>query len=500
MPTRVSLPKVCVALGLPDPGALLSQARREIQEGERLLEFRLDSLADPRSGILVIRKVTEENPETIILATCRRKDNRGGFDGSVSQQIAILSSAIDAGARAVDLEIESIEGGPSDYEQLRRACFIVSYHNWESTPALDPIVRRLTRVEADYYKLVTTAKKPSDINRVLTAVKPAARSKWILLTMGELGFPARVLGPPLGTAYTYAAPSNIAGTAPGQVSSHCLRHLYRIEKVTKAAKIYGVIADPVKHSISPVVHNRGFQARRLDAIYVPFLVPPAQLRDFMQLGAKLPLGGFSVTIPHKQRIMRHLEVIEPLARRIGAVNTVWKKAGKWRGTNTDIFGVTAPLSRRIKLAKARVLVAGSGGAARGAAFSLIDAGASVTITGRTFDKVKALARATGATGKATNQLGDEHFDAVVHATPLGMHPDEEGCFFEGDIPADIVFDMVYNPAKTMLLQHAEEQGRQVISGLEMFMEQAAHQFEIFTGESAPRPAMEKAALEALGLS
>ncbi len=123
-----------------------------------------------------------------------------------------------------------------------------------------------------------------------------------------------------------------------------LRHLYRAEKFSRAAKIYGVIADPVRHSISPAVHNRAFQAHRLDAVYLPFLVQPAQLKDFFILAESLPVAGFSVTIPHKQKIMRYLDVVDPLARRIGAVNTVWKKAGKWRGANTDAEAVTIPLS------------------------------------------------------------------------------------------------------------------------------------------------------------
>ena len=197
---------------------------------------------------------------------------------------------------------------------MKHATFIVSYHNWEATPPLDGVVKRLTKVDADLYKLVTTAKKPSDFVRVLNSIKPAARSKWILLAMGESGLPSRVLAPAFGCSYTYAAPSCIEGTASGQISAWSLRHLYRAEKISRAAKIYGVIADPVKHSISPAVHNRGFQARRMDSVYLPFLVAPSQLRDFMDVCDKLPVYGFSVTIPHKQRIMRYLDTIDPLAR------------------------------------------------------------------------------------------------------------------------------------------------------------------------------------------
>lgn len=500
MTTRVSFPKVCVALGIPDVDKFVAQARHEIDQGERFLEFRLDYLKNIEAGINAMRTITEEFPDTIVLATCRRQENHGHFVGSIEEQCRVLSSAITSGARAVDLEIESAEVRGVPLDDLRRARFVVSYHNWDNTPALDPVVRRMSKIDADLYKLVTTAKKPSDCVRVLNAVKPVGRGKWILLAMGEMGFPTRVLAPAAGFAYTYAAPSCVEGTASGQVSAKTLRHLYRVEKITRAAKIFGVIADPVRHSISPAVHNRGFQAKRLDAVYLPFLVPPPQLRDFMQSCDKLPVCGLSVTIPHKQRIIRYLDTVEPLARRIGAVNTVWKKAGKWRGTNTDIYGVTGPLARKLKLAKSTVLVAGNGGAARGAVFALMDAGAKVTITGRNPDNVKSLARATGAEAMSSDKLGDAYFDAFVHATPLGMHPHDDACFFPDEIPADVVFDMVYNPAKTLLLRRAEEQGREVIPGLEMFMEQAARQFEIFTGEPAPRPAMEKAAIEALGLS
>ncbi len=130
-----------------------------------------------------------------------------------------------------------------------------------------------------------------------------------------------------------------------------------------------MIADPVRHSISPAVHNRAFQARRLDAVYLPFLVQPGKLKDFFVLAQKLPLAGFSVTLPHKQKVIRYLDQIDPLARRIGAVNTVWRKAGKWKGANTDAAGVTVPLEKLLRLGKASILIAGNGGAARGAAFA-----------------------------------------------------------------------------------------------------------------------------------
>jgi 3-dehydroquinate dehydratase/shikimate dehydrogenase len=306
-----------------------------------------------------------------------------------------------------------------------------------------------------------------------------------------------VLSPVFGGIYTYAAPMFAEGTAAGQVSAKYLRHLYRVERLNKGAKIYGVIADPVRHSISPAVHNRAFQSRRLDAVYLPFLVTPPQLRDFFSMAEKLPLAGFSVTIPHKQKIIRYLDVVEPLARRIGAVNTVWRKAGKWRGTNTDAAGVTEPLAKHVRLRKASVLIVGNGGAARGAAFALSDAGARIALVGRNPDRVRALAKVCGAEALLREQLPQQHFDAVVHATPLGMFPHVNDCFFEGAIPADVVFDMVYNPMETLLVQRARDQKKVVIPGCQMFIDLAVRQFEIWTGESAPRAAMEKAVIEAL---
>jgi 3-dehydroquinate dehydratase/shikimate dehydrogenase len=495
---RISLPRICIALGFPETETLLAHARKEYDAGERFLEVRLDYLASPEQGVAAIRKFLSRHADCTILATCRRHQNHGKYNGSIEEQLRILEAAIEAGAKAVDIEIESAENCADRIEALRgRAYLLISYHNYSGTPPLDPLLRRMSRLPADGYKIVTTARKPSDNSRVLTLARAYAKTPMVLLAMGETGFPTRVLSTALGGLYTYAAPTTAEGTASGQVCARQLRHLYRVEKFTKDARIYGVIADPVRHSISPAVHNRAFQARRADAVYLPFLVKPAQLKDFLILAEKLPLAGFSVTIPHKQRILRYLDIVDPLARRIGAVNTVWRKGGKWRGTNTDVDGVLGPLQRRLKLSKASVLVVGNGGAARGAAYALADAGAQLSITGRNLDRVRALAKACGAEALSREQAEARMFDALIHATPLGMHPKVDQSFFEDKVPAKIVFDMVYNPLETRLTRLAKDRGATIIPGLEMFLEQAVKQFEIWTGETAPRSVMEKAALEAL---
>jgi 3-dehydroquinate dehydratase/shikimate dehydrogenase len=276
-----------------------------------------------------------------------------------------------------------------------------------------------------------------------------------------------------------------------------LRALYRIDKFSKDAKIFAVVADPVRHSVSPHVHNRAFQSRRIDAVYVPLLVSPNQLRDFFQFAHDLPLSGFSVTIPHKRRIMRYLDYVDPLARRIGAVNTVVRKAGKWRGSNTDAEAVSGPLAKLVNLQKATALIIGNGGAARGAACALADAGTKVALTGRNPDRVRALARLVNGEPMSHEQVMLRHFDIVINATPVGMWPNCNESPFDGSIPGEIVFDMVYNPLETTLIRRAREQGKQIVPGLKMFIEQAVRQFELWTGETAPRSAMETAALDAL---
>lgn len=507
-----SLPRICVALGCAERPQLERLALHACDNGEDFLEIRLDMLQRPSAGIAVIRRLLRRYPETLIVATCRRKANGGEFAGSVREELEVLQTAGAAGAALLDVEIETAEAALEAVENLRRnARVIVSYHNFERTPALAQVLRRMKKVPADLYKLATTARKPSDNLRVLSILTAGREAPVMALAMGEMGVPSRILGPARNSAFTFAAPDaapanqkrgakklSAAPTAPGQFTACKLRNWYQVHKRQASAKVYGVIADPVAHSLSPLLHNRAFRSRRLDAIYVPFQVPPASLTDFFRVAEQLPLAGFSVTLPHKQRVIRHLGSVDALARRIGAVNTVFRRGGKLCGTNTDALGVTVPLEKRMRLAKAKALVVGNGGAARGAIFALLDKGAEVTLTGRSAQRVRSLALSCGVESIDRDKLGRHHFDVLIHATPLGMQPNIDKCFFPGPIPADVVFDMVYNPLDTKLLKNAREQGKETVAGLEMFLTQAAAQFEIWTGERAPQAVMRNAMLEFLG--
>ncbi len=502
----MQLPPICVALGCETASELERFARRSAEAGERFFEFRLDSLDDPESGIGVIRRTVRRFPRVIILATCRRISNGGEFAGGLDEQGRLLDQAITAGAALVDVEIESIEQTPELIGRFRAgARLVLSYHDFEKTPPLDRVVSRLTKFPADIYKVATTAQKPSDNLRILELPLRHQGTPLAVMAMGETGTPTRVLGPSRGSLFTFSFPDPIAAgrgratkpTAPGQMTTSLLRRRYRSAKLSTDTRVLGVVAYPAGHSMSPALHNRAFQSRRVDAVYLPFEVEPGRVGNFFRFVEALPVAGLSVTIPHKRSVMRYLNSLDPLAARIGAVNTIFRRKGKLRGTNTDAAGVTVPLGNRMPLKRASVLVVGNGGAARAAAFSLKHEGARVTLSGRNPGRVRKLAKACGAAALDREALAGTHFDALVHATPIGMHPHSDGCFFEDEIPADLVFDMVYNPLETVLLKRARAQGKTVIQGLEMFLEQAAAQFEIWTGETAPRAVMQRAVLQAI---
>jgi 3-dehydroquinate dehydratase/shikimate dehydrogenase len=265
-----SWPRICVALGFSSASQLTQAAEREYKDGNTLLEFRLDLVADPESGIQVIREFRKKYSATEILATCRHRSNHGSFNGTIEQQIRILDAAAHAGSTALDLEIESAERAPSDLHTLREsAALIVSYHNFERTPALDPVMRRLRRIPADAYKAALTARKPTDNLRIIELAREHHDPPLIAFGMSDIGFATRVLAPSLGSPFTYGAPADNAGTAPGQIPASQMHSLYRCEKLSRDTRVYGVIADPVAHSKSPAIHNRAIPclsdpARRLD--------------------------------------------------------------------------------------------------------------------------------------------------------------------------------------------------------------------------------------------
>jgi 3-dehydroquinate dehydratase/shikimate dehydrogenase len=345
----------------------------------------------------------------------------------------------------------------------------------------------------DAIKIATQCNSYADVLRVLALCK--GRRDVIAVPMGEIGLPGRVLALRHGSALAYAAVGE--KTAPGQLTLDEMKNLYRADKLDRRTRVYGVIGNPVAHSLSPLLHNTGFIARRMNDVYLPFLVP--DLRDFLRAVGPLGIQGFSVTLPHKQAMLRHLDDCDPLAEAIGAVNTVVVRGnGKLYGYNTDYVGVLRALQRRVALRGSRVLIYGAGGAARAMAFALAQAGAIVNICARRLSEARKLARAARGEAIARRHLRREFFDAIVNATPVGMHPHSTASPLRAkELNCRLVFDSIYRPMQTRLLQLAARRGIETVSGVDMFIAQGTAQWEIWTGLRAPEKQMHAAVLAKL---
>jgi len=401
----------------------------------------------------------------------------------------------------VDEEIETLRTRPAEYYEttpyvsdLTPPANVVSYHNFRKTPArLSAVLAELKCQPAQCIKIATQCNSYADALRVLALCK--GRRNVIAVPMGEIGLPARVLALRHGSALAYAAVGE--KTAPGQLTLDEMKHLYRADKLDRRSRVYGVIGNPVSHSLSPLLHNTGFIARRMNDVYLPFLVP--DLRDFLRAVKPLGIQGFSVTLPHKQAILRHLDDCDPLAEAVGAVNTVVvRPGGQLYGYNTDYVGVLRALQRRVALRGSRVLIYGAGGAARATAFALAQAGAIVNICARREAEARKLARAAGGEAIARRHLRREFFDAIVNTTPVGMHPHADASPLRAEeLNCRLVFDSIYRPMKTRLLRLAERRRIETVSGVEMFIAQGTAQWEIWTGLRAPEKQMRDAVLRKL---
>ncbi len=268
--------------------------------------------------------------------------------------------------------------------------------------------------------------------------------------------------------------------------------------INGATELYGIMGNPVSHSLSPAMHNGAFAALGLNKAYLPFVVQDVgqAMTGLRALGIK----GVSVTIPHKQTVIAHLDSIDPVAKKIGAVNTLVISNGAIHGANTDWLGANRALSEKIPLKGASVLLLGAGGSARAIGFGLLEAGASLTIASRTQEKGVALAKLLGCPWLPLAEATSARGDALVNATSLGMAPQQEllPIAQEALVNFQVVMDIVYAPLKTRLLQAAGQAGCQTINGLAMLLYQGVAQFELWTGLQAPVEVMRQSLLTSLG--
>jgi 3-dehydroquinate dehydratase/shikimate dehydrogenase len=480
------LPRVCVAVTGSDPAEIVEKAEALVRDNT-FLEFRLDYLARPVLALGRIKQFTEYHPHVSTIATCRRVANGGKFRGSVASQLDLLTKAAAAGCQLVDMELQSaVHCKRIQLERLRtRAALILSYHDFRGTKKLEETLEKMVALPADFYKIVTTATTLHD-NVVMMKFleKNSDQYSLIGLCMGEQGIISRVLGVRAGSAFTFAAVSEDEKTAPGQVTAQELRSTYRIEQVDPATRVYAVAGDPVLHSLSPAIMNAALRRETVNGVYVA--LHAKTLKDLLGCVKEIPIHGLSITMPYKEAIVSHLDNTDAHTAKIGACNTLVRaQDGKLYGFNTDAAGVVRPLQQRISLEQAKILVLGAGGAARAAVYGLKERGAEVYILNRTLGPAQKLARSARARLVKRADLKKMTFDVIINATSVGMGNTRESPLNENEIRTRYVFDMVYDPPETRLMKMAKAAGAEVIPGIEMFVQQAARQFEIWTGKPAP---------------
>jgi shikimate dehydrogenase len=262
--------------------------------------------------------------------------------------------------------------------------------------------------------------------------------------------------------------------------------------------LFGVIGNPVAHSLSPVMHNQVFATIGYNAVYFAFRVtdPGSAIKGIRALNFK----GVSVTLPHKVAVMEYLDEIDEIAAQIGAVNTIVNKQGRLIGYNTDCPGALQALRTRTSIKDKSVALIGAGGAARAIGFGLVAAGGRVTILNRTRVSGERLAADLQVQFLPLDEWAPNHYEILINTTPVGMHPDTDATPIpqEGLSKDMVVMDIVYNPLDTRLLKAAAAKKCRTINGVDMFVFQGAQQFELWTGQKAPVDVMRQAVLEALG--
>ena len=446
-------------------------------------ELRLDYIQSPD-----LPRLLEARPCPVIV-TCRPAREGGRWTGDEGRRLELLAEADRLGADYVDVELDALP----HYRRQGRARLLVSYHNYDETPSdLGAIARRIEATDADVVKLATMATALADNLAALDALRHAAKPT-IAVTMGEHGHVSRVLGPKFGAFLVFASLGSGREAAPGQVPADEMLALYRFRDIGPATRVYGVVANPVAHSMSPAIHNAAFAETGFDAVYLAFRVDdPA---EFIPAFQALPIDGYSVTIPHKQAVLPLLDEVQPLAAKIGAVNTIVRRDGALHGSNTDWSAAVAAIASGLPEGEAldgkRVLLLGAGGAARAIAFGLAERGCRIVIANRTHERGVRLAQEVGCDCVALADLADVPYDILVNGTSLGMHPAVDATPIAADLlrPDALVFDGVYNPRETRLLREARARGCRTVDGLAMFVNQAVEQFQLWTRLPAPRSAM-----------
>ena len=530
-------------LAVPISAQNVDQAIRQIREalaaGAEMLELRtdyLDRLNSDSAGALIAEAKRAIPVSMPVIVTCRDPREGGVGNRPQSLRIEILLTALEAGADFIDLEYVNFTR-PEIGQRVKSALasrpgsrLILSAHDFQGKFTE---VRRLhhdiRQACSDAIpKLVYTARHINDCFEAFDLLHETQGDR-IVLCMGQAGLISRVLAKKLGGFVTFASVNEQAATAPGQLTVGSLRGLYRYDSIDAETELFGVIADPVGHSLSPAIHNACFADKGMNRLYLPLLVQGGepefnQFLDNILVRPWLDFRGFSVTIPHKHSALKYVHekggFVELLADKIGAANTLIIERhavgrasplaeGSRAGThdlrrgpilayNTDYAGaldaITAGMGiERTNLRNVPVAVVGAGGVSRAIVAGLTDAGAKVTIYNRTVERAEELAREFGGESGGLDKLPQMNARLLINCTSIGMHPNVDATPVSAEYlkPDMTVFDTIYNPAETLLLRQAKQKGASAIDGVAMFVNQAAAQFKFFTGQSADTDLMRK---------
>jgi len=490
--------KICVPVGAESFEELRAQTQLAV-EVAGIVELRLDYLRE-----VEIEKLSSFLNSLSIktLLTFRPKEQGGKSSASLEERITFWTEAKNLPATFFDFELD-LATILKDDDEIDWRRVIVSHHDFEKTPDdLEKIYEAMTQTPARVLKIATQANDATDSIKHLQLLERAKREgrELIPIAMGEAGKFTRILFPSLGSFLTYAALDEESGTAPGQVAAKDLHGLYRFYQLNTQTKITGLVGRPVSHSLSPHIHNKGFETRGVDAVYLLFDISDvsAFLKRIVHPCTRevdLNFFGLSVTAPHKQNVMKHLDWVDETAKEIGAVNTVVVENDLLFGYNTDAVGFITPLKNSYgELKDARCALIGAGGAARASSWALRNEGANVTIFARDSAKAKG---SFDLDCKPLDGANFGGFDIVVNTTPLGTKGK-----LENETPAvaeqlkgvGLVYDLVYNPFTTVFMREAQSVYIPTIGGLEMLVAQAAKQFKLWTGLDAPKEVMSRAAV------
>lgn len=423
-----------------------------------------------------------------VILTLRRVSDGGKCTLQEKARRSLLIDTMkNGGFSYVDIEDDVKK---SDVEEAAHSLgmkVIRSYHDFEGVPA--DIFSRVHSLASrgDVAKIAVTPHNTADVMTLFRINEELKDVPKIIIGMGEWGVATRILYKKMGSILTFG--SNGKAVAPGMISARELKLLYRADQLNDNTGIYGIVGNPVMHSLSPQIHNPGFHKIHYNAVYVPFL--SESIRSFLTLAEMLRMRGFSVTVPFKVDVVKYLGNITREVKQIGSCNTVVRVPNMWKGTNTDYYGFIHPIEKEIDDDRIKsALVIGAGGAAKAIVWALKMRNVKIMIVNRTKSKADELARLYGVGSDSLDNISryEGKVDLVVQATNMGLHPYEdvnpaENFHFSGK---EIAYDIVYKPKYTKFLIAAEKAGCPLKFGWDMLMEQGKLQFESFTGYHYPK--------------